>query len=534
MKILVHWICVWVLLCSVAGKLDAAEKSTPEAQTLGVYSSILPVFSEQLANGEPAGYSIEFAQGILKSAGYNADIVQLPFARLMREMSLGPAAVATGVGRIPEREDQFFWIAPMTANVIGLFAKSGRIDPNLTQEQLSQLRSVAVLRGDYRVEILNTLNVPYVLEVNTWTQAVKAVLKDRVDAVFLSDLGIGLTCRTANLACDSLQKIYTHNVLFSYLVMPKVEGNRAHAIALGKAAQRYVLSREFEALTQRWIPALQQVADHVEVRDGVVSMGRIDEKANAERSLWVLTSLEPGFSERDERGTVTGYAAELVKGILTEAGLPQTILAAPWQRILIESQMKSDVLVFSIARTPEREDDFYWISPISANAYSLFGRWSSNEVSQKRIQSLKELPSQTSVAVLAGDFRERQVVQAGLTAHPSETTEQAFLSFMQGQSDYFYSSESGLFLLCKRLAADCADVKRVFTTDITETYLAVSRKGTSPELVRNLTRAANTFKRSNEYHQLADNWLATFAQREMPPMHQHEGVINLWQQTTDD
>jgi hypothetical protein len=46
----------------------------------------------------------------------------LPFARLIKQIHKDELVVATGIGRTPEREDDFFWIAPMTANVIGVFS----------------------------------------------------------------------------------------------------------------------------------------------------------------------------------------------------------------------------------------------------------------------------------------------------------------------------------------------------------------------------------------------------------------------------
>ena len=49
--------------------------------------------------------------------------------------------------------------------------------------------------------------------------------------------------------------------------------------------------------------------------------------------IWVLTHLEPPFSQYDERGKTSGYAVELVESIFNEAGMRQQILAAPWQRI---------------------------------------------------------------------------------------------------------------------------------------------------------------------------------------------------------
>ena len=92
-----------------------------------------------------------------------------------------------------------------------------------------------------------------------------------------------------------------------------------------------------------------------------------------EPDFWVLTALEPPFSLRNERGQLEGYLIELVQGILAEADIQQEILAGPWERLIQEAQDKPNVLVFPLARTPEREKEFHWVLPLTSNVYGVLG-----------------------------------------------------------------------------------------------------------------------------------------------------------------
>jgi ABC-type amino acid transport substrate-binding protein len=158
----------------------AQESLTP----IELLTSPFPIFSEQQDNGRMSGYSVEYARRLFTLAGYEPTVTSLPFARLIKEIHKNELMVATDIGRTSEREDDFFWIAPMTANVIGIFSivddsintntQSTDYQKNITLAGLDKLKSVGVLRGDYRADILRDNGVKDVVEFNSWEQAIGA------------------------------------------------------------------------------------------------------------------------------------------------------------------------------------------------------------------------------------------------------------------------------------------------------------------------------------------------------------------------
>ena len=488
-----------------------------------------------------SGYSVEYARSIFELAGYKPTVTPLPFARLIQQMNTSEVVVATGIGRTPEREDDFFWIAPMTANVIGVFSivddslntdsKVADFQKNAKLDGLAQLKSVGVLRGDYRADILRNHGVKNVVEYNSWKQAVGAVLKGRVSSIMFSELGVSIICQSAGFDCASLKETFIYDIRFSYMAMLKTDQNREHAIKLTNAAERLITTPLFDQLLEQWLPQFRLMETKVSVTEGVVTFGKIDSSQSFANKIWVLTHLEPPFSQSNERGKLTGYAVELVQGILTEAGMRQQILSAPWQRILVESKMKSDVLVFSLARTQQREDNFHWISPITQNAYSVFGRKSSQQ--NTSINTFEQLPPQSRIAVLAGDFREQVTIDAGHIAVTSPTWQVALQQFLTGEADYLFFSNGGIDIICQTVRELCTDITRVFQFQLATTYLAISKQGTSQQLVETLSASAVDFKRTTQYKAMAKRWLMEFKQRNMPNMHEQDGIIKLWAPTAD-
>jgi ABC-type amino acid transport substrate-binding protein len=303
--------------------------------------------------------------------------------------------------------------------------------------------------------------------------------------------------------------------------MPKTDKNREFATDLVKEVSRLLKRPEYAEIKRRWLPVLEDYSPNVSEIEGVIVLGKTLVDDNSQPKPWVITNEEPLFSERNKRGELTGYAVDLVQSILVEAGIKTDILSAPWQRILIESAMKRDVLVFSLARTAEREDQFHWITPITQNAYSIFSKREGNS----HVSSLNELPAGSRIAVLKGDFRQEIIKKAGYWAVPMDSWKNAVLAIEYGRADYLFFSDGGMDIICDDLGDKCNSITKLFTYQKATTYLAVSKKGTTPELVEKLIEASTVFKQSNQYKHLTEKWLADYATRTSLSLAEDEGVI---------
>lgn len=241
--------------------------------------------------------------------------------------------------------------------------------------------------------------------------------------------------------------------------------------------------------------------------------------------FWVLSNLEPPFSQIDERGKLNGYAVELVENILHEAGIKQTILAAPWERVLKEGREKANVLVFALARTPEREKDFHWISPMTASVRGIYGL----KPNAGKINSLQDVGAYGAIGVLNGDFRHQLL--SGINKSNVQVYSDwvnVIQALLTGQVKGVFFSDAGIEHYCKKNAWDCADIQRVYTHQKITTYLALSKPNTKQALVNTLSQAAQRYKRSDDYKRLSKTWLERYRQDDEVTMHEADGIVNLW------
>lgn len=86
----------------------------------------------------------------------------------------------------------------------------------------------------------------------------------------------------------------------------------------------------------------------------------------------VTTNFPPYSMEVD--GTVRGVAADLVQAVLDDLGVRTSIDVFPWARAYETALRGPRVLIFQIARTPEREQQFKWVGQVASYDVHLYRR----------------------------------------------------------------------------------------------------------------------------------------------------------------
>ncbi len=93
----------------------------------------------------------------------------------------------------------------------------------------------------------------------------------------------------------------------------------------------------------------------------------------------IYTEHYPPYNMFDVDGkTIIGKSTAIVRQIFQQAQIDYVMALAPWARSLKTAQLNANTAVFSTARTPEREEHFYWIGPLITNKWIFMGRKEDN------------------------------------------------------------------------------------------------------------------------------------------------------------
>ncbi|WP_168171388.1 transporter substrate-binding domain-containing protein [Lacimicrobium sp. SS2-24] len=89
--------------------------------------------------------------------------------------------------------------------------------------------------------------------------------------------------------------------------------------------------------------------------------------------LRAVTEHFPPFSFKTENG-YDGFSIAFFKQVAERLDMELKVEMMPWARAYHIASTQPDTLIFSMARTAERETQFLWLEPFASNQVSLFGR----------------------------------------------------------------------------------------------------------------------------------------------------------------
>ena len=98
----------------------------------------------------------------------------------------------------------------------------------------------------------------------------------------------------------------------------------------------------------------------------------------------------PPFEYTDAAGQVMGTDTEIVAQVFKRMGYQAQIRIAPWSRVEEEGQLGTIAAIFSITKTAEREQHYYFSAPIS-NAKDVLYKLKSNRLNWTTVDDLKPL-----------------------------------------------------------------------------------------------------------------------------------------------
>ncbi|WP_230623351.1 MULTISPECIES: substrate-binding periplasmic protein [Chromobacterium] len=113
-----------------------------------------------------------------------------------------------------------------------------------------------------------------------------------------------------------------------------------------------------------------------------------------------------------ENNNVQGYSTEVLRLVAKEAGLKLSIDVLPWLRAYAKVESTPDTLLYTIVRTPEREQHFQWVGPIGPRRIYLYRLAARDDI---RIASPNDLLRYHNGA-LAGSAAASQLAALGLQA----------------------------------------------------------------------------------------------------------------------
>jgi len=204
------------------------------------------------------------------------------------------------------------------------------------------------------------------------------------------------------------------------------------------------------------------------------------------QTIRAVTETTPWTYLRD--GKPAGSATQIVEMTLQKAGLADyTVSVYPWARSYDMALHEPNVLIYMIARTPERERLFKWTGEFMKIEYHLFKLKERKDVV---VKALGDTGAYT-IGVIRDDVRHQYMQRRGhARLVVSAESIDNFRRLLNRQVDLIPLTETEAASLCARTQFECSSIEKVYALDEMSTALYMAYSASTADSTVERTRAA--------------------------------------------
>lgn len=232
--------------------------------------------------------------------------------------------------------------------------------------------------------------------------------------------------------------------------------------------------------------------------------------ANAE-TLEVVTEDLPPFSHVQD-GQVTGIVTAIVRTVAERAGFNARIEVLPWARAMARAQSEPGTLIYTIARTAEREDKFKWVGPLLPRRLYLLSLASRTDIALHGLDDAKPY----RIGVLVNDASARYLLdhgfEAGQNLDSSPAGEMIVRKLFAGRVDLMIANLWSYREAVRRLGYDPASVRlQLKLIDDPQGYWMALGSATPDALRQRLQAAVDSLGAEGRLAGMVDQAVASLA-----------------------
>ena len=214
--------------------------------------------------------------------------------------------------------------------------------------------------------------------------------------------------------------------------------------------------------------------------------------------LTIYTEISPPDQFLGSDGQPTGYSCEVVREIQRRIGNTDPIKVVPWIRGYHKIQERPNVVLFSMARSKDRDPLFQWVGPIRETVYNFYARADSGIV----IESLEDAKKLKLIGVYREDSRDQYLSKLGFTNLDRSIDNLTILKkLMDGRIDCMIGAATNIGPNVKAAGFKQEQVREVYSFLKVQLYIAFS-KATPAATVELWDRTLHTMRQDGSFERI--------------------------------
>ena len=326
-------------------------------------------------NGEAVGMDADIAREALQRAGINMEAGLSNSAdEALNWTMAGPNRAVLTLGYSPERKDLFKWAGPTTQGMYGIFENGySGIKYPLDIEDAKKLRPIAAVRNWLETTTLEQLGFHNLKYYDTYDEALNAFMNGETKFI-ASDFFHLVKTLPEGYFMANVFTITRYRTVFNYIAFSKDVSDEV-VQRVQDAIDSMVEDESTVSILRRYFATMP--ADYI---PGTIQL---------------FTEDAPPYNYGTGQGTsrkVEGSSVDIVKEIQARSGYVNKVNLSTWDDAYTLPQYLPNSAVFTTARTPERENMFQWVGPISCHK-TYFYTLSNSGITIETLEQAKALRS---------------------------------------------------------------------------------------------------------------------------------------------
>jgi len=211
--------------------------------------------------------------------------------------------------------------------------------------------------------------------------------------------------------------------------------------------------------------------------------------AKAQTKVLIVTEDLPPLQIVKNGQLHDGLAYNQVKRIVESANLTAKWMVAPWSRAYQMAVTEPNVLLFSVVRTPHREDKFIWIGQLYLMEIALVSL-KSKQINVSTLEQAKSLLVGAKRNDVVFDFLEQDGFRADNNIVVVRDTTDTFKMLFKGRVDLVPASKMVIEAYCKNSNCSLQDFTfNIPLPNMVQDFYLVASKGTDPKVIQALRHA---------------------------------------------
>lgn len=165
-----------------------------------------------------------------------------------------------------------------------------------------------------------------------------------------------------------------------------------------------------------------------------------------------------------------------------------------------------NTVLIGFSRTPDRKDQFHWISTLFRKPWVLYSKKDSGIV----IRSIEDAKKIKSIGVVRGDIRSEFLKNKGFENIVFVANHvQTLKMLLRNRLQLIFYEPQGLSILSKNLDVPMSEFETVLETQSSEVWIMMSKQ-TSSNIVKNWSTAAKQMKKDGTFQRIVEKWIVVF------------------------